>query len=566
MAETEINVRFKVNDDGSVVLDKIGKGMQRIQDNVESANKSLGLISGASLLYLGEKAIQAAGQMYRLAESTANFGGEIERNSVALGMNTSQYQQWTYVAKSADVELDQFLKGIRGLTNVMSESPIKIERFGISTKNAAGELKNVDEILPELITRLSKIGNTTELNAAAMDIFGARSGMAFATMIREGKNIDEITRHFKDMNLEISESTIKKLAESEQAFKDLAFAGQKLKASLHPVITELARDAEWWASAIGMVVDKFETMQDKAATKELLNLKQQLAFSKTPEAGAFGMGDLETQQSLEKRIKELQEGWKVSGKAPGGGMGPDPQSVEAAKELSKALQKAAEAESELNSFYADDVQKLKTLNLLAEQRTKALDIMSELGVKTTKGAEAEIEAVQKKYKTLMGQGYSPEEMEQARVKLEEQLKAVETKYKTESGWKRTGEEGGVQWWSNVVPKEGVGANITDMVKKGIDELNRMKQAAESITGPKTMMIDYTQVQSAGEMVDQLRGKLAQLGNEPIVITIKQRIESENPIVVSQVEDALVTRLENKQSRLGSIIRKEVEGVSYYSNE
>jgi hypothetical protein len=234
--------------------------------------------------------------------------------------------------------------------------------------------------------------------------------------------------------------------------------------------------------------------------------------------------------------------------------------------LTKALERAAEAEAALNNFYADDVQKLKQLNLLADQRVKSLEIMSALGVKTTKGAEAEIEGIQKQYKALMGQGYSPEEMTAARAKLEEQLKAVESKYKSESGWKSVGEEGGTRWWSNVTPKEGVGRDITDMVQKGIDELNRMQAASERATGPKTIMIDSSRVDTANQAVEELRKRLDDINNQVVTVTIKQRVEAENPLVMEQLEDALVTRISNKRSSLGSIIRKEAEGVVYFSNE
>jgi hypothetical protein len=570
MGDKEVNVRFKVNDDGSVVLDKISQKMTQVESHTKGISQSMDLIKGVSLVYLGEKAVQAAGQMFRLAESTANFGGEIERNSIALGMTISEYQRWTYVAKSADVEIDQFLKGVRSLTNVMNESPDKVERFGISIKDATGGLKDIDTILPELITRLSKIGNTTELNAAAMDIFGARSGMAFATMIRDGKNIDEITRHFKEMNLEISGQTIRNLAASEQAFKDLEFAGKKLKASLHPVVMELARDAEWWASAIGRVVDKFEAMQEQAAANKLLELKRMLAASRSMGAvDVMGVSsNMGSPEYYEKQIKELQESWKISTKAPGAGMtGTEGQSAEAAKGLAKALEAVATEEAKLNSFYADDVEKFKTLNRLADERSKAGDIMGELGIKTRIGAEKEIAGIQEKYKMLMGKGYSPEEMEQARVKLEAQLKALESKYKTESGWKATGEEGGVRWWQNEMPKAGVGADITGMVKSGIDELNRMQKASEGLTGPKVMMIDSTQVQSANEMVEKLRANLAEISNKPIVLTIEQRVSGDViKDIIERVDEGQVANFTNKRSRLNSIVKKEIGDATYYGNE
>jgi len=238
MADTEIKLRFKVSDDGSVTLDKIGKNFDQITKSTQSMQNSLNLIKFDSIVNLGERALNAGKQIYSLMENTASLGSELQRNARAMGMTTDEYQQWTYIAKSADVEMEQFLLGVRNLTNVLSDTPDKIEKLGISVKNTNGGFKTIDQLLPEIVKKLSQSSDVTEQNATAMDLFGSRAGLAFANLVREGKSIDEIKKRFQDLGLVISSETVEKLAKSEQSFKDFGFTLTKFKAEILAPLVE----------------------------------------------------------------------------------------------------------------------------------------------------------------------------------------------------------------------------------------------------------------------------------------------------------------------------------------
>lgn len=266
MARTRLLVDIEANSA------KLVSEVEKSRKSIQGMQHDLKLIKFDSIVNLGERAFRAGQQIYNLAKSMSSFGSEIQRNARNLDMTISQYQQWLYVAKAADVETQQFLMGVRVLTKNMGdaaqgtgEAKEAFKALGVSVLKSDGNLKSMQEFLPEIIDRLSKVKNVTQQNAMAIDIFGARSGMAMVNLVREGKNIDQIIKHFKDLGLEIGEGTIKKLAESEQAFKDLGFQMLKFKAEvLAPVIgsfgnlvlvlkdtIQLAKDAVEWITKIG---------------------------------------------------------------------------------------------------------------------------------------------------------------------------------------------------------------------------------------------------------------------------------------------------------------------------
>src|SRR4030042_1335727 len=153
----------------------------KFTSEMEKARKSIGGLRGErqlirfdSIVNLGERAFRAGQQIYNLMESTSALGSEIQRNARTLDMSTQEYQKWLYVAKAADVEAEQFMMGLRVLTKNLGdfskgtgESKEAFQRLGFSAKDA---FKSMSELLPDIIKRLSQIGNVGEQNALPMEI------------------------------------------------------------------------------------------------------------------------------------------------------------------------------------------------------------------------------------------------------------------------------------------------------------------------------------------------------------------------------------------------------------
>lgn len=531
--ESTIELKFKITDDGSVVLDKIGSKIQQTGKHVEGMNQSLSIIKWDSIVNLGERAFRTGEQIYNMARQTASAINDIERMSKISGLASDTYQKLAYAAKMTDVEVETLGRGMKILAGHMDdvskgkgEAISLFESIGVSTKDASGKIKTFDRILEDLADRFKSMPDGVQKVALATDLFG-RSGQELIPMLNKGsQGLKEFYKEAERLGIVLDEKLLKKGSELEDHFK---------------------RAEAWWGSFFKKIVvgayEAIEVMQKYHSVAGMeFSMTKGLKKKEQKTSGDIGRG-------LEGMIESAPATYFR-------------QSEEAIKAMTKANETIIEQNYKLSDLYDYEANVLKGMATVREREAKAMEIMTELGVKTEAGAEKEIAGIVEKFQTLFGKGFKPEEIEQARIKLEEQLRAVAEKYQKPSGWQVQGEEGEVRVWSNVAMDEKA-RNVSEMVRKATEELERMQRAATEITGPKTMMIDYTPVQNANQAVEELRKKLDDLENRVITITIDQRITGEG---IEKIEEGLVTRFENKSSRLGQIIRKNVEGVVYYSNE
>jgi hypothetical protein len=534
--ESTLELKFKVSDDGSVVLDKIGKKLSETGENVERMNRSLGIIKIDSIINLGERVFQGAERMYNFARSTSEAANEIEKMAKISGLTLDNWQKLAYAARMADVDIESVSVGIRKLSSNMVDGNTIFERLGISVKTTSGELKPLDAMVMDLADRFAKMEDGAGKVAIATDLFG-RSGEKLIPFLNKGSSgIKEFYTEAEKLGVVLGKDVIEAGSKAEDKFKQIDERLQSMKLRFAPI-------------ALGFVT----MLDDMLRAATIFNENPEMKKWWTPIAPQFGKKQAGEWPS-ESRFVPKEAAPLIASEA-------------ALKAIAVANEKIILQNYKLSDLYDYEANVLKGQTRFLEDREKAMGLLEKLGLRTETGAKKEIEDLVEQYRHLGVLGLKPEEMAGAKSALISQLEAIKEKYSSFSGWMEEEFEEGRVKWIHSVPKDELTRNVESMVNQAIQDLNRMSgQLDEMAMRPNKITIDTSEFASANQAIDTLRIKLENMTERtwPIVISITGKGSSELPIMdkIQQVYDSFNFLPESLRGLAVSISLKGVSDELY----
>lgn len=141
---------------------------------VADKTKGLSTAAAGALTALGGLAVKAA--------DTAD---ELVTMSQQSGISTDELQRMKYAADLVDVSLDSMVGAQAKLTKSMAGNTEAFDRLGVQVRMSNGTMRDANTVFYEVLTALSRVGNETERDQLAMQIFG-KSANELAGIIDDG--------------------------------------------------------------------------------------------------------------------------------------------------------------------------------------------------------------------------------------------------------------------------------------------------------------------------------------------------------------------------------------------
>jgi hypothetical protein len=203
-----------------------------------------------------------------MVKTTATAYDEIAKLSTQLGVSTEFLSGMRHAADLSGVQVRNMEKAVQMLQVRIGEAGRGIgqardafDALGVSLYDSSGELRNAEEIMPDLAQAFAEMTNETERAEAASKIFGQR-GMAMIQMFKDGRSgLQAMTDEAERFGLVVSSEA----AANAEAFNDSltrvtgAFRGIKnmIAEQVFPEITKVAdRFANWVADNRELIVLK----------------------------------------------------------------------------------------------------------------------------------------------------------------------------------------------------------------------------------------------------------------------------------------------------------------------
>lgn len=254
-AEAELKKAKQEADNFSVGLEKAKTSLDKVGSAAaEVSQKTAGLSAAAGGL------ITAIGA---LAYKTAQSADELNTLSAQTGISTDDLQKMAYAADLVDVSVDNITGSMAKMKKQMASGDSGAEIFsklGVSVRDSSGEMRDATEVYFEVLDALSQVGNETERDQLAMEVFGKSADQLAGIIDDGGQKLKDLGKEAEDLGLILDEQTLESLNEvndtidklKAQASAELAKAGAEALEALTPllekVIEKLGELFEWIGS------------------------------------------------------------------------------------------------------------------------------------------------------------------------------------------------------------------------------------------------------------------------------------------------------------------------------
>lgn len=168
-------------------------------------------------------AIKAIKELNDMTLEAASKADDLLTKSLQTGVSTDMLQQWEYASQLIDVSVETMTGSMSKLTKTMYDAQsgsdtaaAAFEVLGVNITNADGSLRSANEVMFDALASLAEVGNATERDALAMELFG-KSAQELNPLIL---NLDEAQRLYNEAMQEgyvLNESQLQLLGEVDDA-------------------------------------------------------------------------------------------------------------------------------------------------------------------------------------------------------------------------------------------------------------------------------------------------------------------------------------------------------------
>ncbi len=191
-------------------------------------SSSLTLIKWDAVVRLGREVISAARSFDSFAISIASSLNQIGRMAEIAGMSVEQFQEWSFVAKMADIDVNQFAIGMKMLSKTIVEAASgsgdgakAMKAMGISVKDSYDQVRPMADILKDIMDKFSGYEDGANKVSLATVLFG-RAGSELIPLLNKGsKSFEELAREARKLGIILSPELVEKGSLVEDQLKKI---------------------------------------------------------------------------------------------------------------------------------------------------------------------------------------------------------------------------------------------------------------------------------------------------------------------------------------------------------
>lgn len=268
-------------DYNSSLLGKLGINMDSLGGKLglsSSATNKLTAAFGegaAGAALFGAAVVKLASELVKLSDAASQHGDQVATLATKYNMSAQSIQQFQYMADLTDVSVETITGSISKLTRNMDSArdgtgaaAEAFKTLGVNVTNGDGSLRSANQVFGEVIDALGRVGNETDRDALAMDIFG-KSAMDLNPLIKEGSaGLRELADEAANSGYVMSDKMVEVLHQGQDASdrfdKAMQGLGNTIGAGVTPIVAGWKMILTEAADNMSVFIQKLAGMREEA--------------------------------------------------------------------------------------------------------------------------------------------------------------------------------------------------------------------------------------------------------------------------------------------------------------
>ena len=198
------------------------KSGKTLGESMAKTLKATGAVIGAAMTAATAAAVATGKAFINAANSTAQYGDNIDKMSQKMGISAKAYQEWDFVMQHAGSSIDSLKTSMKTLANAAVSGNDAFTKLGITQEQIAN--MSQEDLFGATISALQNVTNETERTALASKLLGRGATELGALFNMSAEETEGLKQQVHDLGGVMSDDAVKAAAKYQDEMQNMQTA------------------------------------------------------------------------------------------------------------------------------------------------------------------------------------------------------------------------------------------------------------------------------------------------------------------------------------------------------
>ncbi len=195
------------------------KSGKHLGETMAKGLKATGAVIGAAMTAATAAAVATGKAFINAANSTAQYGDNIDKMSQKMGISAKAYQEWDFVMQHAGSSIDSLKTSMKTLANAAVSGNDAFTKLGITQEQIAN--MSQEDLFGATISALQNVTNETERTALASKLLGRGATELGALFNMSAEETEGLKQQVHDLGGVMSDEAVKAAATYQDEMQNM---------------------------------------------------------------------------------------------------------------------------------------------------------------------------------------------------------------------------------------------------------------------------------------------------------------------------------------------------------